>query len=88
MEYIIFYLLGISFFSVLITCADKWLAKNDGIRISEKTLFFMSVIGGSVSMYITMLIIRHKTKKKKFMVGLPLIFALQIAVVIVYSIYL
>ena len=34
--------------------------------------------GGSLCMFITMKAIRHKTLHKKFMIGLPLILALQL----------
>ena len=39
----------------------------------------ISAIGGSVGMYLTMKKIRHKTRHPKFMVGIPVIIALQIA---------
>ncbi|MBQ5843177.1 MAG: DUF1294 domain-containing protein, partial [Clostridia bacterium] len=42
-------------------------------RIPEKTLFLTALFGGSLAMYITMLVIRHKTKHKRFMIGLPVI---------------
>jgi uncharacterized membrane protein YsdA (DUF1294 family) len=36
-------------------------------------------LGGSVAMFITMQIIRHKTKHVKFMLGIPVIMVLQAA---------
>ncbi|MCL2071914.1 MAG: DUF1294 domain-containing protein [Oscillospiraceae bacterium] len=45
-------------------------------------LFFVSAIGGSVAMLLTMRAVRHKTQHKRFMVGLPVIIVLQIAVVV------
>lgn len=85
MEYVLFYLIGISFFAVLVTCADKFQAINNGQRVPEKTLFVLSILGGSVAMFVTMLIIRHKTKKKRFMLGIPFIVVLQVAVLLLYS---
>ena len=41
-----------------------------------------------VAMYLTMLAVRHKTKHKRFMIGLPLIMIVQtaaIALVIIYT---
>jgi uncharacterized membrane protein YsdA (DUF1294 family) len=52
---------------------DKYAAKRKKARIPEKTLFLTALFGGSLAMYITMLVIRHKTKHKRFMVGLPVI---------------
>ena len=45
-------------------------------------LLLLAALGGSVSMYITMLGIRHKTRHPKFMVGIPVIFVLQIALLL------
>lgn len=87
MKYAVCYFIVISFFSVLFTVADKWQAKNGEYRIPEKTLFFMSLLGGSLSMFITMLIIRHKTRKMCFMVGLPFIFLLQCSAICLYYLY-
>ena len=39
---------------------------------------------GSEPMYITMQLIRHKTQHKKFMIGLPLLILLHIALVVLY----
>ncbi|MBQ8208763.1 MAG: DUF1294 domain-containing protein [Clostridia bacterium] len=73
----------ISLIALIITCADKSAAKHDKRRIPEKTLFSVAIIGGSLAMYYTMRIIRHKTKHKRFMIGLPIIMILQIAIPIV-----
>lgn len=42
-------------------------------RVGERTLLLISVLGGGLGMYFTMLIIRHKTRHIKFMLGIPLI---------------
>ena len=46
-------------------------------RVSEKSLLILALLGGSVAELLTMLKIRHKTKHKKFMIGLPVIIFLQ-----------
>jgi len=79
MKYIAIYLLFINIISVIICLEDKFQAKIGGWRISEKTLFAISFIGGSVGMYVTMQFIRHKTQHKQFMIGLPVIILLQCA---------
>lgn len=76
-EYILSYLVVISIISVLICVYDKMAAKKHKRRISEKTLFLFSLVGGSVAMYVTMRLIRHKTLHKRFMIGIPLIIVLQ-----------
>jgi len=56
--------------------ASKRLAQH---RTPEKTLFLLAILGGSVAMYATMQLIRHKTQHKRFMIGIPLIMIAQIA---------
>lgn len=79
-KYFILYFIVISIVSIVYTIVDKKLAINEKRRVSEKTLFILAGLGGSVAMYITMKKIRHKTKKRRFMIGLPLIFMLQVAI--------
>lgn len=77
------YLAVISIIAVVVTCYDKIAAtKRPKHRTPEATLLFISVLGGSVAMYITMQVIRHKTKHAKFMIGIPVIMLLQIAAVV------
>jgi len=63
---------------------DKGAAKKHRWRTKESTLLIIAALGGSVAMLLTMLIIRHKTKHAKFMVGIPLIIALQAAAVLAF----
>lgn len=75
------YFLIISFYSIMLTCSDKRLAKKGGRRVPEKKLFGAALLGGALAMYITMRTIRHKTLHKRFMIGLPAIIILQTAAV-------
>lgn len=84
MEYVAVYLLFINVIAVAFCFVDKLRAKRGGWRIPEKTLFIISGLGGSVGMYATMCFIRHKTKHKRFMIGLPLIIILQIIILLVF----
>ena len=84
MVYFGFYLIFINVISVIICVADKIKASMGSWRIPEKTLLILSLIGGSVGMYIAMRIVRHKTKHKKFMIGIPLIILLQCALLIAF----
>ena len=77
------YLALISLVSIIVCIYDKIAAKkNPRHRTRERTLLLLSAIGGSVAMLLCMLLIRHKTKHAKFMVGIPVIIALQVALVI------
>ena len=78
------YILVVSLCSVIVCIYDKKISKRNNVklRIPEKSLFIWSIIGGSVAMYITMQLIRHKTKHVSFMVGIPLIMILQVALLV------
>lgn len=81
------YLLIISLISVVLTIADKVKAINHKWRIRESTLLILGGLGGATAMLITMKAIRHKTQKKKFMIGLPIEIILHISllVIIIYK---
>ena len=79
---LIIYLIIVNLLAVVLTISDKNRAKGGKWRISEKDLLIVSALGGSVAMYITMQKIRHKTQHKKFMIGIPVIFLLQLVLAI------
>lgn len=65
---------------------DKWKARHKKWRISEATLLWLAVLGGSVGALLGMRVWRHKTQHKKFVIGVPLILIVQVALV-VYALY-
>ena len=77
------YIAVVSLCSIVVCIYDKKISKKNNVklRIPEKSLFIWSAVGGSVAMYITMRLIRHKTKHVSFMVGIPVIFVLQAALI-------
>lgn len=79
MYYFVIYLIIISIFAIVVTAVDKINAVHHKWRISEAALLIISALGGGIAMYITMLIIRHKTRKLKFMLGIPLIIIIELA---------
>lgn len=81
MQFYIIYLCAVSLLAVILTVADKRRAVRQRFRVPEFTLLLVSVLGGSVAMLVTMLLIRHKTRHPKFMVGIPVIILLQAAAV-------
>lgn len=72
------YLIAVSVAAVILTISDKWCAQKRKQRVPEAILFFTAVLGGSAAMYLVMLLIRHKTLHKRFMLGLPTILLLQV----------
>lgn len=65
MEY---YLICINVISMFLYGIDKFLAISKLRRISENTLLFISVIGGSVGSLLSMIVFRHKIRKSKFVI--------------------
>ena len=81
-NFIILYFIIISLIAVIVTITDKYKAIHHKWRISESALLIISALGGGVAMYATMLIIRHKTQKLKFMLGIPLIIIIELIIVL------
>ena len=74
------YLAAISLASVVVCVADKARSKRRGARrVPEAALLWLSALGGATAMLVTMLLVRHKTRKAKFMVTLPLMIAAHVA---------
>jgi len=76
------YLVIMQLVAIFLTVRDKRSAKKDRWRVKESTLLLVSALGGSVAMLVTMNMIRHKTQKKKFMIGIPAIIVLQVLVIV------
>ena len=80
MKFLYIYLLVINVVAFCFYGLDKWKAKHNRWRISEATLILSAVIGGSLGAFCGINLFRHKTKHKKFMIGVPVILVIQIAV--------
>ncbi|MBQ8642992.1 MAG: DUF1294 domain-containing protein [Clostridia bacterium] len=76
------YLAVVSLAAVIVTVSDKHKAKAGAWRVPEAALLLLSALGGSAAMYLTMHLIRHKTKHIKFMLGIPLIMVFQIVILL------
>ena len=71
------YLLIINAVGFAVMLIDKQKAKKNRWRIPEKTLFGIALIGGSVGCIMGMYTVRHKTKHKHFVIGMPVILLAQ-----------
>ena len=76
------YLLILNVITFILYGIDKYKAKKAKWRISEATLLAMAFIGGSIGAWMGMKLWRHKTLHKKFTIGVPFIFFLQVALVV------
>nr|WP_245547033.1 DUF1294 domain-containing protein [Evansella cellulosilytica] len=61
---------------------DKHRARKRKWRYSEKYLFLLAIIGGSIAMLIANHVFRHKTKKRLFTLGLPVVISIQLIIVL------
>ena len=77
---ILLYLAGVNLTGFAIMGIDKWKAKKQAFRIPEATLFLIAIIGGSIGSLIGMYTFRHKTRHMTFVIGMPVILALQILI--------
>jgi len=82
MEKILFYyLILINIIAFITIYIDKQKAIKHKWRIKEVTLFLISIVGGSLGTLLGMYTFRHKTKHKKFTLGIPFIIAIQFIIV-------
>jgi uncharacterized membrane protein YsdA (DUF1294 family) len=74
----IYYAVVINLAAFVLCGYDKYAARNHHRRISEKTLFFIALIGGALAFLLGMLLFHHKTRHWYFKWGMPIIAAAQI----------
>lgn len=79
---VILYLIIINITTFITYGADKRKAKKDKWRIQEKTLIFLAILGGSIGAFAGMKAFHHKTRHKKFTIGIPVIFFLQVVLIL------
>lgn len=83
---VMYYLVAINLLAILITIYDKFASKyRRKKRTRESTLLWIATLGGSVGMLLTMIIIGHKTRHRKFMLGIPLLIVLQMLLLYLYE---
>ena len=80
----IYYLLIINIITFIIYGIDKYKSIKHKYRISEKTLIILAILGGSVGAFIGMIVFHHKTKKKKFIITIPIILLIWVYILINY----
>lgn len=71
------YLILVNVLGIVIMYLDKRKARRGAWRIPEGSLLTVAIIGGSIGVFLGMYLFRHKTKKLKFVMGIPLILAFQ-----------
>ena len=86
MQILSIYLSLINALALLLMLADKQRAKKHRWRIPESVLL-ASAVGGSLGALLGMWLFRHKTRKTKFFVTVPLLLAAQCALLYWLSVH-
>ena len=77
-NFLFIYLILINVLGFIIFYIDKRRARNKEWRVTESFLFGVAILGGALGSTLGMKTFHHKTKKKRFTIGLPLIFIFNI----------
>ena len=83
MRLLMWYLIVINIVTWIAFGLDKWKAKTGKWRIPERTLLLLALIGGSLGALAGMIMFRHKTRKAKFFISVPVMFVLHCVIVAV-----
>lgn len=75
---LVFYFVFLNLFTFFLFAEDKKQARKEMWRIPERTLLLFALFGGSVGALAGMYLCRHKTRKWKFRIGVPVMLAGQI----------
>lgn len=81
MSILIWYLSVINFTTWAAYGLDKGRAKSGKWRVPERTLLLLALIGGSLGALAGMIMFRHKTRKAKFFISVPVMFVVHCVIV-------
>lgn len=90
-EIILYYLLAINLLTFIAYGHDKWKSqhphprgnkRHTRRRTPEATLLLLAALGGSAGALLAMHLFRHKTRHKKFTIGVPVMLAAQVALAV------
>ncbi len=77
-NFILIYLEAVNVLAFVLMGLDKRFAQRQRRRLPEATLLGVGILGGSIGGIAGMYFFRHKTRKPRFYVGLPVILAMQV----------
>lgn len=72
-------LVVMNLFTFFVYGIDKWKARKNKWRVSEKTLLLLALCGGSLGAVLGMYLFHHKTKHWKFKILVPLFLIIHVA---------
>ena len=80
-KYILIYSIVINLITFIVFAIDKICAIKKKWRYKEVSLLGMCFVGGAIGGFLAMHLFRHKTKKKLFVIGVPLIIVIHLVIV-------
>ncbi len=83
--FLLYYYLLVNVLAIIVVIYDKSNAIHQKSRVAERNLLRLALLGGALGMYIMMLLLRHKTRQRLFMISLPLMLGLHL--IIYYIVY-
>ena len=81
------YLLGVNAGTFVLYAYDKSASSRAQLRVPEKTLHLLGLLGGTPAAFVGQYLLRHKTRKSAFQLWFILSVALQIGLYMLYSRY-
>lgn len=78
MKFFFIYLILINIAGLLCFWTDKYRAVRNKWRIRESTLFLLALLGGGAGCLAGMYLFHHKTRHKKFTIGIPVILTVEL----------
>lgn len=78
LERLLLWLIFVNLLALVLFGLDKHRARHRQWRIPEAVLFLVALLGGSLGAVVGMDLFRHKTQRKAFHRGLPILFFLHI----------
>jgi uncharacterized membrane protein YsdA (DUF1294 family) len=76
-------------FVVMLIDKRRSTRSNSDDRIPEGILFFLAAAFGGLGIYLAMLLLRHKTRKWYFQIGIPLLITQNVATIyLVWNIFI
>ena len=81
MSILVWYLAVINFTTWAAYGLDKGRAKSGKWRIPERTLLLLALVGGPLGALAGMIMFRHKTRKPKFYISVPVMFVAHCVIV-------
>lgn len=79
MDWGLLYAAGINGIAFCAYGLDKRRAVREEWRISERTLLLLAFLGGAAGAFLGMKVFHHKTRHRKFSLGVPLLLLMQAA---------